>query len=142
LFIDPWAARDDSISLILDEQKSREEFIHRHAPRELTPEEQRMALLHLELQRNAQLMYTSCAWFFNDISGIEPVQILKYACRVIDLMKQLGLPSPRRQFLEILASAKSNRPDLGSAADIYRTLVEPANPSFKAEDEELASTLA
>jgi alpha-amylase/alpha-mannosidase (GH57 family) len=142
LFIDPWAARDDSISLILDEQKSREEFLHYHAPRELTPEEQRRALLHLELQRNAQLMYTSCAWFFNDISGIEPVQILKYACRVIDLMTQLSLPSPREPFLEMLAEAKSNRPELGSGAHIYRTLVEPVNPSFKAEDEKLASTLA
>jgi alpha-amylase/alpha-mannosidase (GH57 family) len=142
LFIDPWAARDDSISLILDEQKSREEFLHYHAPRELTPEEQRRALLHLELQRNAQLMYTSCAWFFNDISGIEPIQILKYACRAIDLMSQLRLPSPRRQFLEILARAKSNRTELGNAADIYRRLVEPVNPSFKAEYEKLASTLA
>lgn len=141
LFIDPWAARDDSIGLILDEQNSREEFLHRHAPGELSGEEERRALLHLELQRNALLMYTSCAWFFNDISGIEPVQILKYAARVIDLMSQLKLPSVRRQFLEALAKAKSNRDELGSGADIYRTLVEPANPSFHA-DEKLASTLA
>jgi alpha-amylase/alpha-mannosidase (GH57 family) len=125
LFADPWAARDDSISLILDEQKSREEFLQRHASRELTREEQCRALLHLELQRNALLMYTSCAWFFNDISGIEPVQILKYAGRAIDLMNQLGLPSARRQFLEILAEARSNRTELGNAADIYRRLVEP-----------------
>jgi alpha-amylase/alpha-mannosidase (GH57 family) len=133
LFSDPWAARDDAVELILDEQKSREEFLRRYAPRELSRAEQDRALLFLELQRNALLMYTSCGWFFNDISGIEPIQILKYACRAIDLMSQLGLPSARERFLEILAEAKSNRPELGNGADIYRRFVEPANPSFNSE---------
>jgi alpha-amylase/alpha-mannosidase (GH57 family) len=142
LFTDPWAARDDAISLILDEQKSREEFVYRHAPRELTREDQRRALLFLDLQRNTMLMYTSCAWFFNDISGIEPIQILKYACRALDLMNQLGVPTTRRRFLEILAAAKSNRPELGNGADIYRRLVEPSNPSFNPELAEFAGTLA
>ena len=142
LFIDPWAARDGAIRLIMDERESREAFLKYHAAWELTQEEQRRALLHLELQRHFLLMYTSCGWFFNDISGIEPIQILKYACRAIDLMNQLGLPSPRRRFLEMLAEAKSNRPEFGNGADIYRSLVEPLNPSHKAEDKKLASTLA
>jgi hypothetical protein len=76
-------------------------------------------------------MYTSCGWFFNDISGIETIQILKYACRAIDLMEQLDLPSVRGRFLEILAEAKSNRPELGSGADIYRQFVEPLKPSYE-----------
>jgi alpha-amylase/alpha-mannosidase (GH57 family) len=142
LFNDPWAARDDVINLILDEFKSREEFLSRHAPRELTREQQLRALLFLELQRNALLMFTSCGWFFSDISGIEPIQILKYAARAIDLMNQLGLPSVRERFLEILAAAKSNRPELGNGADIYRRLVEPVNPSFKADREKPVSTVA
>jgi alpha-amylase/alpha-mannosidase (GH57 family) len=133
LFTDSWAARDDAISLVLDNLASREEFLHRHAPRELSREQQLRALGFLELQRNALLMFTSCGWFFSDISGIEPIQILKYAARVMDLMNQLGLPSVRVQFLEILAAAKSNRPELGNGADIYRRFVEPANPSFKAD---------
>jgi hypothetical protein len=142
LFVDSWAARDDAISLILDEQRSREEFLHRHAPRDLTSEDQQRALLFLELQRNALLMYTSCGWFFSDLAGIEPVLILKYAARTIDLMAQLGLPSPRQEFLEILSQAKSNRAELGNGADIYRRLVEPSNPSFRADGEKLVSTLA
>jgi len=40
-------------------------------------------------------------------------------------MNQLGLPSPRERFLEILAEAKSNRPELGNGADIFRRFVEP-----------------
>lgn len=142
LFIDPWLARDDSIELVLDQEKSREAFLRSHAPRELKREDELKALLLLELQRNALLMYTSCGWFFNDIAGIEPIQILKYACRTVDLMDQLDLPSPREGFLEILSEAKSNRPELGTGADVYRRLVEPMNPSFDFKQENLAGTLA
>jgi len=134
LFTDPWAARDDAISLVLDEFKSREEFLHAHAPRALSREQQQRALGFLELQRSALLMYTSCGWFFSDLAGIEPVQILKYAARAIDLMNQLGLPAARQEFLQILAEAKSNRPEFGNGADIYRRLVEPLQYSQAADE--------
>jgi alpha-amylase/alpha-mannosidase (GH57 family) len=125
LFVDPWQARDDSIELILDQSRSREAFLYDHAGRWLTTDEQRRALSHLELQRMLVLMYTSCGWFFNDISGIETIQVLKYAGRAIDLMEQAGLPSIRERFLETLAAAKSNRLELGTGAEIYRRFVEP-----------------
>jgi hypothetical protein len=129
LFIDPWGARDEAIALVLNQTSSRKGFLDRHAPRLLRPDEEKRALLFLEMQRHLLLMYTSCAWFFNDISGIEPVQILKYACRAIDIMDQLKLPPARQEFLRILADAKSNRPELGNGADIYERLVEPLNPT-------------
>jgi alpha-amylase/alpha-mannosidase (GH57 family) len=120
LFTDPWQARDDSIELILNQHYSREQFLYDHAGYWLPADEQRRALSYLELQRMLLLMYASCGWFFNDISGIETIQILKYAGRAIDLMNQLGLPSVRDRFLEILAEAKSNKIELGNGADIYR----------------------
>lgn len=125
LFSDPWAARDQSIELVLNAHASRERFLSRYAPGVLNSNEQLRALLFLEMQRNTVLMYASCGWFFNDISGIEPIQILKYACRVIDLMDQLHLPSPRERFLALLDEARSNRPEMGTGADIYRREVEP-----------------
>ncbi len=124
LFLDPWQTRDDSIELILDQNHSREQFLNEHAGRWLSTEEQWRGLTYLELQRMLVLMYTSCGWFFNDISGIETIQILKYAGRAIDLMEQLRLPSVRGRFLEILGAAKSNRLEMGTGADIYRRLVE------------------
>jgi len=127
-FTFPWLARDESISLILDPFRSREDFLFEQAGRWMSSEEGSRALTYLELQRMLLLMYTSCGWFFNDISGIETIQILKYAARAIDLMEQLGLPSVRAQFLEILGDAKSNRPELGTGADIFRRFVEPLNP--------------
>ena len=128
LFTFPWLARDDSISLILNPHQSREEFLFEHSGRWLSADERWRALTFLELQRMLMLMYTSCGWFFNDISGIETIQILKYAARAMDLMGQLNLPSARERFLEILSEAKSNRPELGNGADIFRRFGEPANP--------------
>ncbi|PYS78237.1 MAG: hypothetical protein DMF70_15160 [Acidobacteria bacterium] len=129
LFIDPWRARDNSIELVLDQYHSREQFLFEHAGRWLSADEQGRALTHLELQRMLLLMYTSCGWFFNDISGIETIQVLKYAGRAIDLMEQLGLPSARARFLEILAEARSNRTKMGTGADIFERFVEPLKPS-------------
>ena len=138
LFLDPWQARDDSVELILDHHRSREAFVYDHAGRWLSTDEVWRALAYLELQRMLVLMYTSCGWFFNDISGIETIQVLKYACRAIDLMEQLGLPSVRGRFLEILAEAQSNRPERGTGADIYRQFVEPLKLSHL--DEEALTT--
>jgi alpha-amylase/alpha-mannosidase (GH57 family) len=132
-FQDPWQARDDSIALILDRNHSREQFIFKHAGQWLSADEHWRALTYLELQRMLLLMYTSCGWFFNDISGIETIQILKYAARAIDLMEQLGLPPVSDRFLEILSEAHSNRPEIGTGADLYRQFVEPLKSSSSAE---------
>jgi len=138
LFLDPWQARDDSIALILDPNQVREQFLSDHAGRALAMDELWRALAYLELQRMLLLMYTSCGWFFNDFSGIETIQILKYAGRAIDLMLQLRLPPARERFLEILAEAKSNRLEIGNGADIYRQFVEPLKPD-QANEVTLAS---
>jgi alpha-amylase/alpha-mannosidase (GH57 family) len=119
LFVDPWKARNDSIELILDQQRSREEFLQQHARRNLSRADQIRALTLLETQHNSLLMFTSCGWFFSEISGIETIQIMKYAARVIELLDELGLPSPRKEFLNILSEAKSNREEMGSGADLY-----------------------
>ena len=125
LFLDPWQARDNSIELILGQHRSREAFLYDHSGRWLSTDKQWRALGYLELHRMLVSMYTSCGWFFNDISGIETIQILKYACRAIELMEQLGLPSVQEHFLEMLSAAKSNVTALGSGADVYRRLIEP-----------------
>jgi alpha-amylase/alpha-mannosidase (GH57 family) len=135
LFTFPWVARDESVSLILDQATSREEFLFAHAGRWLSTDDQTQALTYLELQRMLLLMYTSCGWFFNDISGIETIQILKYAARAIDLMDQLGLPQARERFLEILSEAKSNRSEMGSGADIFLQFAERASPNLKQHPE-------
>lgn len=123
LFRDPWAARDAYIELILDRHRSRDSFLDRHAGRWLGPEQQVRALTFLEMQRQAMVMYTSCGWFFADLTGIETLQVMRYAGRAIELMEELGLESASERFLEIMAEAKSNLPKMGNGADIYRRCV-------------------
>ena len=129
LFIEPWTARNAAIELILG-QTDKVSFLNRHAPGALSLSDQHRALMFLEMQRHTILMNASCGWFFNDISRIEPVQVLKYAARAIDLMEQLKLPFSRKRFLEILSEARSNKPEPGNGADIYRRFVESANPAI------------
>ena len=69
-------------------------------------------------------MFTSCAWFFSDLAGIETIQIMRYAARVIELQNQLGLDTPRTKFLEMMAQAKSNVPEKGNGADLFKRFAE------------------
>lgn len=124
LLPDPWAARNQYIDVVLDPEHAREEFLKRHAVRPLGPLEESRVWNLLEMQRSALLMFTSCGWFFSDLAGIETIQVMRYAARVIDLMNQLGMEPPVDRFLEILSEAKSNRPEKGSGAQIFLAQVE------------------
>ena len=124
---DPWAAREDYIRVILDRsQESRDAFFADHALRPLEPAEQVTALKLLETQRHALLMYTSCGWFFDELSGLETVQVIHYAGRALRLAEQCTGESIEPEFLQHLAEAKSNLPEHGDAARIYEKWVRPA----------------
>src|SRR5206468_7384556 len=86
----PWHARDDYISVVLNRSPEiRDEFFAKHASRELNDAEKITTLKLLELQRHAMLMYTSCGWFFDEISGIESVQVIQYAARALQLAREV-----------------------------------------------------
>lgn len=124
---DPWAARNDYIDVVLDRTPEHvDRWLARHAVRELEAWEKTRVLKLLEMQRHAMLMYTSCGWFFDDISGIETIQVLRYAGRVMQLAEDLFGVSPEPRFLEHLAAVKSNRPELGNGAEIYKKHVKAA----------------
>ncbi len=125
LFKDVWAARDEYVCVVL-ERASTNEFFTRHATHGLNAEERIAALKLMELQRHALLMYTSCGWFFDEISGIETVQIIAYAARVLQLAAQLfGARGAalEEQFVQMLGKAKSNIPQEGDGASIYQRRV-------------------
>jgi alpha-amylase/alpha-mannosidase (GH57 family) len=124
---DPWAARDDYIAVILDRSpESLHRFLARNACRELTREEEITVFKLLEMQRHAMLMFTSCGWFFDELSGIETVQVLQYAGRVIQLARDTLALDLEPHFLEMLAQAKSNLAGLRDGANIYEKFVKPA----------------
>ncbi len=127
LLTDPWKARDDYIDIILDRSpETHERFLADHARRPLTEPETVEVLKLLELQRHAMLMYTSCGWFFSDLSGIETVQVLQYAGRAVQLARELGGDALEPRFLERLEQARSNVPRHGDGSHIYERFVRPA----------------
>jgi len=117
---DPWAARDAYIDVILG-ARTVESFAIEHVTGDLVE-----ALTLLEQQRHALLMYTSCAWFFWDLAGLETVQCLRYAARAMDLLAELGEDPPTASFLEVLGQARSNQPAEGNGVNVWRRHVEPA----------------
>ncbi len=124
---DPWTARDDYIDVILDRSpESVSRFIGNHAAGDLSPGEETAVLKLLELQRHAMLMYTSCGWFFDELSGIETVQVLQYAGRAIQLARDLGGDGIESGFLDLLARAGSNVPEHRDGRAIYGKFVKPA----------------
>jgi len=127
LLKDLWAARDAYIHVILNRTPANiDRFFAQYATHPLTPAERVTVLELLELERHTQLMYTSCGWFFDELSGIETVQIIAYAGRVIQLAQTLfgkDAATLESDFLTILDEAKSNVPEIGTGAEVYRRFV-------------------
>jgi alpha-amylase/alpha-mannosidase (GH57 family) len=119
---DPWAARNDYIHL-LQPDKDFEIFFAKHENTTLDEKERTNILKWLEIQRHTMLMYTSCGWFFNDISGIETEQILRYASFALELYSQLEEANIESSFLRTLKDAKSNIPKWKDGKFIYENMV-------------------
>jgi len=125
LFKDPWAARDDYVEVILDPSR-RDSFLDRHSRGVLGTEERITALKLLEMQRHLLLMYTSCAWFFDDPSGIEALQVLRHAARAVQLAEEILRDRFEGEFLRRLEAVKSNIAEVGDGRRIYERSVIPA----------------
>ena len=132
LLKDVWEARNAYISIILahalERRNAVDSFFAQHASRDLSSAERIRMLQLMEMQRHAQLMYTSCGWFFDDISGIETVQIIAYAARALQLAAEvfaLNRGMLEARFLEILSQAKSNDAEWKDGAEVYKRAVKP-----------------
>ena len=139
LLTDPWGARDRYVEVLLEpDRRDVEEILRREAGRPLAPDEVVKALRLLELQRQALLMFTSCGWFFAELSGIETVQVMKYAARAIQLARDAAGVDLEPAFVEALARAPSNVPELGDGRRVYETLVRPSVASLEGVGAHLA----
>ncbi|HLG21827.1 MAG TPA: DUF3536 domain-containing protein, partial [Candidatus Manganitrophaceae bacterium] len=140
-FKDPWETRNAYISLIRKREQNRldleefEAFLSQYQRGMMTLLEREAAVKLLEMQRNALLMFTSCAWFWDDISGYETTQVLQYAGRAIQLAKEIDgagwggrVEGP---FLEKLKEAKSNIAEQGDGAAIYQNFIRTATADIK-----------
>jgi alpha-amylase/alpha-mannosidase (GH57 family) len=125
LLPDPWAARDAYIAVVLDRSDaSVERFLAGFAPGARDDGAKVRVLQLLEMQRHALMMYTSCGWFFDELSRLEPVQILLYAARALELARAFG-SDLEAEFVAALAKAPSNLPEFGDGAGVWAKLVKP-----------------
>jgi alpha-amylase/alpha-mannosidase (GH57 family) len=128
-FGDPWAARDAYVAVLLDRKREHvDDFLRTHGSRELSPPEKARALKLLEMQKNALLIFTSCGWFFDDVAGIETIQILRYAAQAIQYLREIEGTSLEEEFVAILARAPGNA--RGNGAEVYQTSVKPAMTDY------------
>jgi len=126
VFHDPWAARDAYVAVVLDRREENVgRFLSTQALRPTAPRDRLTALCLLEMQRHAMLMFTSDGWFFDELSRVEPVQILRNAARVLQIAAGFGRPL-EAGFLQHLRPAESNLPEYPDGVAIYDRLVRPA----------------
>ncbi|AFY56063.1 alpha-amylase/alpha-mannosidase [Rivularia sp. PCC 7116] len=131
-FRDAWKARDEYIEVVLDRSPSNiSGFLNRHQKHKLQASEQVDALRLLEMQRHSLLMFTSCGWFFEELSRPEGTQILRYAARAMELAAEVAGVQLEKGFLELLELAPSNIDSFRTGAEVYRQLVLPSQISFK-----------
>jgi len=127
LFRDPWVARDAYIEVLLERSRdARDAFLAEQASHPLDAAERVRALTLMEMARHAMLMYTSCGWFFDELSGIETVQCMQYAARVAELIEEIGGDPVEPGFVERLSIAQSNIPDEGDGRKVWAQRVIPA----------------
>jgi alpha-amylase/alpha-mannosidase (GH57 family) len=128
----PWKARDEYIKVLLDRtEDAANGFLDEQKVRDLNGEEKKTVLTLLEMQRHAMLMYTSCGWFFDELSGLETVQIMQYAGRAIQLSEEIFTDNLEDSFKGRLSMAKSNIPEYENGALIYDEFVRPAMIDLK-----------
>lgn len=124
---DLWEARNEYINVVLDRSPSSvDAFLKKHSLRNLSKVERTNVLKLLEMERQAMLMYTSCGWFFDEVSGIETIQIILYAARAIQLARESAGVSLEDEFVSLLEKVPSNLSLYDDAAKIYKMFLEPA----------------
>ncbi len=129
LLRDPWQARDEYINVVLKRNdETIKKFLRDHAHADASSNK---ILRIMEMQRHAMLMYTSCGWFFDEISGIETTQVMQYACRVIQLANQIGNMELEEEFIRRLEAAPSNVSAYGNGANVYHKLVLPSRTNLQ-----------
>jgi alpha-amylase/alpha-mannosidase (GH57 family) len=142
LAIDPWLARNEYIKVINDRRRENiDAYLKQIAARELKDDEKVTVLKLLEMQRNAMLMYTSCGWFFDDIAGIETLQIMQYAARVLQLAKEIAGKDLEPDYENILEKADCNLKEFANGKKVYESLVKTTAIDLNRVGAHLAASL-
>jgi alpha-amylase/alpha-mannosidase (GH57 family) len=124
IFKDPWEARNGYIDVVMDRSPATlDRFFRRYGAEDLSGRERIRGLKLLEMQRHALQMYTSCGWFFSDLSGLETIIVLQHAAKALEMAEEAAGREMEGKFVKILSRAESNLPEMGSGDQVYERLV-------------------
>jgi alpha-amylase/alpha-mannosidase (GH57 family) len=123
-------ARNEYIDIMLNpDSETIEKFFYFNSVKYLDQSEVNLCLKLLEMQKYRMFMFTSCGWFFSDITNIETIQILKYAAKAVELTADATGNDFENVFLKNLMEVKGNTKSLPTAADVYRKKIKPLSKS-------------
>ncbi|MEX2594639.1 MAG: DUF3536 domain-containing protein [Anditalea sp.] len=123
---DPWGLRNRYIQVVLDRSNENvNAFLKDNIEKELSEEEKKKILMLLEMQYHTMLMYTSCGWFFDEVSGIESMQDVFYAARAIQLAEKISGENYEEEFVQLLEKIPSNLKEFGNASVAYHRFIKP-----------------
>jgi alpha-amylase/alpha-mannosidase (GH57 family) len=120
--VDPWEARNRYGAVVDGGPEARERFARDVLGSGAGEAEVADALRLLEMERDALRMFTSCGWFFDDIGGLEPVQVLEYAAHALDGAEEEGIALESR-LLTHLEGARSSDPEVGDGQRLWEETV-------------------
>jgi len=120
-YFDPWELRNLSIEHFRsaghnnkEEYERGLEFLSKHLG-SIGEREGASILSALEAERMRMFMYTSCGWFFNDISGVETKQVISFAIRAAELAGNLSDWDIMSDLLTDLEKAEGNSKEYPNA---------------------------
>lgn len=134
LFDDPWRSRDAYGAIVGAGAAEREAWLREAVRPPAEPDRVTRAARWLEIERDALRLFTSCAWFFDDLARLEPLQVLRYAAHAIDGVRRFDAGRAGELEAELvrgLARAESRDPDAGGTVDgaeLYRERVRAERP--------------
>ncbi|MDD5457926.1 MAG: DUF3536 domain-containing protein [Phycisphaerae bacterium] len=125
---DPWLIRNQYIDVVLNRtEENINNFFTEAIKKEIDEKQKTIVLKLLEMQRNAMLMYTSCGWFFDNIAGIETLQVMQYASRAIQMAKEIGGEDYQDKYKDFLKEAVTNVKIYENGKAVYEALVQPTS---------------
>ncbi len=122
----PWEIRDKYIRVILNRKEENVNgFFNDNFNMELSEEQKKKLLKLLEMQYHSMLMYTSCGWFFDEVTGIESMQDIFYATRAVQLAQEISQQDYESDFARSLKKIPSNLPEYETVFPAYEKFVKP-----------------
>jgi alpha-amylase/alpha-mannosidase (GH57 family) len=124
VFVDKGAAKEGFGSSGIGNREREQDYISKLLKNGLPWRGRGKAQKLMEMVECAALMYSSCAWFWEDITRPETRQVLRYAARAMEIAEEVSGTNLEPDFSKILGTAVPNDPRFRSGAALFSDLIQ------------------